>query len=727
MAELKADLRLKEQHIGELKAMQQSSYVLKLAEEREALAVKVERLIVESEKHNMEDGGVDGQRASRHKSSENSNASSKMLAELERLRAQNSAMRAESAKLRVELELANLRSGNPSDVSRRDADTDQRGIDRGADGGRDVNTARAPRERRNSTYGPLFHEGQAVECRRTGSESWSPATIDSVRVSMETIGGSGSGRNKAYLYNVCHVKGGSEDGISERRIRAVGSPESEPHGEASATRVGHRDGEIVIRARVFRSGDVVLARDSGSRGEWTHAEVLRRNSDSTYCVAFEGSLNEQDLHPTMLRSLNHPGKGEDDGGLSEGRETSHSADATNTMTTSRAEEAELRYEAKRERLLIKAREVLPGPFEAGEEVLAKYQGSNAWRPGVVTDSDKECMRYSVDFNCGDFDERIPCVFVRPRRANDLSSCQGVRSGDSLLVQKNGADAGGDWLSARFKSFESDGYCSVAFIGGEGTVSVRLSRARLLHCSYCQDRDRPEIPGSPPPPTKPVRAKKHQEGDIVLACVPASKAWTPAVVTGAKGRGRYAVEWADGTGADSLLFMHIASLWAPSRKRGSAVTGRRSLSTEAGDGRARGDKDGTGGGSLDRAGGEDEGPKDSQGSGGGAVSSAAKAAAAQVRLRQRQLNVGEPVLAKVLDQEAWAPGYIKDVRGNGKYDVAFTDGTSVEGLSFLFIRGLNFREASDGGSQDAVPDGPNGDNTTVGDQVSLTLSYCYQVE
>lgn len=759
MAELKADLRRNEQHIGELKAMQQSSYVLKLAEEKEALAIKVERLVVESENHNGDrdgdDDGVKVSRASHHKStSENNNASSKMLAELERLRVQNSAMRAESAKLRVELDLARLRNGQPSDGSGRDVDASrgmrrstaaQRDIGRGVDGARDANTARATREKRSSTDGPMFHEGQAVECRRAGSESWSPATVDSVRVSIETIGGnsSGSGRHKAYLYNVWHVKGGNEDGVPEPRIRAVGTPGGERHGAAPATRVAHRDGETVIRAKVFRPGDVVLARDSGSREEWTHAEVLRRNSDCTYCVSFEGSVEEHDLHPTMLRPLNDQGGVEGDGGRGGGRDTSNSVGATKVEATTPAEEAELRYETKREELLTKAREALPGPFEAGEEVLAKYQRSNAWRPGVVTKSDKECLRYSIDFNSSDFDdENTPCVFVRPRRANDLSSCQGVRSGDSVLAQKHGAHANGDWFPARFRGFDSDGYCSVAFVGGEGTVSVRLSRARLLHCNYSQDHDRPEIPGNPPPPTKPVRAKKHHEGDIVLACVPASKAWTPAVVTGAKGRGRYAVEWADGARADSLLFMHIASLVTPIQKRELAVTDRHSFSTETEGQRARGDTDGVVSGGLGRAGGEDEGREARQGSDGGALSSAAKAAVAQVRLRQRQLTAGEPVLAKLLNQDAWAPGYIKNVHENGKYDVAFTDGTSVEDLSFLFIRGLNVAEFNDGESQDAVPDNPDGGSTNVGDQVGLVVlcqgergepqggrhvSYSYQIE
>ncbi|CAM9497383.1 unnamed protein product, partial [Scytosiphon promiscuus] len=658
VADLKADLSLKEKQIAALRKSQTAEYTRKLAEEKEALAERVESLIAELErKHGSGSGETGRARASSITSSISSqkgrSGGPHEANEPERLRAQNLKMREELSRLRADLDLMVNREKSSKE-----------------DGG----SGRV--KRRDRTDGAQFYEGQAVECRDEGGGSWRPATIDSGQLKVEPLGGEGRG-NRRYIYSVYFSDRGGEraDDVPEHRIRELaGGEDGALEGQGSSRVTKNRDGETVIRARVFEAGDLVLVRDAGSgrsgtgkEKEWTFGEVVRRNGNGTYRVAVLGGRAEgKDFHPTMVRAQAYPA-GDDHGDAKGGRDSREpSAAMTKTKTTSPEEEAEIRYAEEREELLALARDALPPPVEVDQEVIAKNGGSNVWGSGLVVSVEDDNRRCTVEFDFGDVEERLPCIFVRPRGGVDLSfDRDAARHGDAVLAQKSkrrdagGGDDGADWFAARFERHgrgdEDRGSCYLVFAGEKTVSRVQAARVRPLYLAprggHHAGDEGATIPGDPPPPTKPVRAKKHQEGDIVLASIPRARRWTPALITAVKGRGRYAVEWADGVQAESLLFTHIASMDSPGRK--------------------------------------------------GAFST--------VRLRQRALAVGEPVLAKMPEHDYWSPGCVVKVDGGGRYDVRFTDGTTAEGLSFLFVRGLSTQESSG----DASGEGARGGRVNSG--------------
>lgn len=717
MADLKADLSLKEKQVATLRKSQAVEYTLKLAEEKEALEVRVERLIAES--NSKHDSGIRGRTTSFNSASssqkDQSAASNEAsLAELERLRAQNLKMRKESARLRAELELVEMRGDSGSGREHGSRSRNRDNMDRG----------RA--EQHGHSDGARFYEGQAVECRKQGSDSWLPATVDSVRLTIEPLGGGGDGggggsgdsrgSHRTYMYGVYFdgEEAGRRDDVPEFRIRAAASGEGDGPGHGSSRVVRNRDGETVIRSRVFGAGDLVLVRDGGggrtNQGskKWSLGEVIRRNDNGTYRVVVPGGQAEgKDFHPTMLRAQDSRENSFDSG--SDIHDQS-GASQTKTKAASPAEEAEIRYAERREELLQLARGGLPAPLHVGQEVIAKTGGSKVWGSGVVVATDSDNLRCRVEFDFGDVEDNLPCIFVRPRTGEDLASGGAARNGDAVLAQKtrkqdtkSGDRA--DWFAARFRSYDKDDAdsCYVTFDGERGSSRVQATRVRLLYPTARggggRRNDRPGdddemIPGSPPPPTKPVRAKKHREGDIVLACIPTVKKWTPAVITGVKGHGRYSVEWADFVREKPLLFMHIASIQGPSRKRAISVE-RKNNSYDSGDSHhantrapasdARGARGGGDTGSDERR------------SRVLSAESVAGSTTPSVRLRQRALNVGEPVLAKKApDQGYWSPGSVTRADGGGKYDVRFTDGTTAEDLSFLFVRGLSAEQGSGDG-------------------------------
>lgn len=742
LADLTSDLRQKQLEVNTLKSLQKSEHVLKLAEEKEALAMRVEQLITEKDEATA---------SLQYVANAKEHPNSKVLAELERLRAQNSAMRAETARLRADLGSSNIWAD--TNVCRNARRENRKTSCDGCftDREEDYEHVGDRRHRQGKVIsggtddGPRFHEGQAVESRRTGSGSWSLAVVDEVISTLETLGG-GDRNNKAYIYTLCYDGGGREDGVQERRIRMAQSGAGDESPPAPSARIVKRgDGETVIRQKAFRPGDDVLARDtSGGRpspDKWTPAEVVRRNSNGTYIVVFDGTTDEVDLHPTMLRMPADFDKGGESDRRERGGDSGQSSARKKfgVVALTPAEEAELRYDEQREALLEKARAALAQPFKCGQEVLAKYprlSSKNAWGIGVVAEVDGNGLRCDISFDCGDFESNIPCIFVRPKRGEGgvLSRArEQLRQGDAVLAQKDGAGNGGEWFPARIKEKDGgrDGNCSVAFVE-EGIATVPLKAVYPLYLSSRSEgqstHDRLDVPDYPPPPTKPVRAKKHREGDIVLACVPKLKAWTPAVITGAQGRGRYSVEWADGTKVESLLFMHIASLVGVQRENAPSV----SQNTEA---ECKVDN-GSGGGDSGVAGNDEQvgestardgDPQEVSGKESHSSTSRPKTGGIQSRLRQRHLSVGEPVLAKVLGQDVWAPGCIKKVHGEGKYDVDFTNGAQEEGLSFLYIRGLTVHDVESEGGGYGQEDNDNADETAgnkstaetgVGDSVRL---------
>lgn len=700
VTELKSELSHKEEQIATLRKSQAAAYTLKLAEEKEALAVRIERLIAEAnDKHRgaaTEDSGQSG----RAPSSAGHTKSS--LAESERLRAQNLEMRKETARLRAALDLVEMGDkhggcGSGGGGGHGDEDSDKK---------------------KNGTGGARYYEGQAVECRKKGSDSWYPATIDSARLTVEPLSRSGGGDSKTYMYSVFfdNKEGAFEDRIPESRLRRMGCGEGDDDpGQGSSWVVKNSEGETLIHSRVFGPGDLVLVRNSGSGSsnkgskKWSFGEVIRRNDSGTYRVLVLGGQPEgNDFHPTMLRAQDHPADDEEVGsgaGVTLRGVAPHRTSADSTIETPRpkaniaspSEEAEVQYAQKQEELLRLARGALPAPLQVGQEVLAKNGGSTVWGPGIVVSIDNSDLHCCVEFDFGDVEENTPCIFVRPRRGEDLTSHRCARTGDAVLAQKakkqdTGGGDGRDWLNARFERYHGDDkdVCYVVFAGENAVCRVRATQVRPLYFTTPTKGDHPRdedmIPGNPPPPTKPVRAKKHHEGDVVLASIPKIKKWTPALITGVKGRGRYSVEWADGVRADSLLFMFIASMEGrPARKHafsvGSPVDGDNNKNES--------------GASRDRP----HGRRMSAG-----------AAAAAVRLRQPALTVGEPVLAKkAADHSFWTPGTITRADGGGKYDVQFTDGTTAADLSFLFVRALSSQE--DGGD-----DGEGGEVGMRGDRI-----------
>lgn len=718
--------------------MQTSDHVLKLAEEKEALAQRVERLIIEREDR---DDGADGRhtrdRSSHQKAGDDADA--KAVTETKRLRTQNSQLRTEVARLRGDIDPSETRgrkAANHHDDHRNCSDGGRREESQHTQDGtgrrqsftpQDVGRV-SPTSRRTHRIsvgdGPIFHEGQAVECRETGTDSWQPAIIDSVRLTLRSLGGGDNGSadtgKKAYEYTAWYGKGGSEDAIPEYRLRAAGG---DSVTGSAARRVLNEHGETVIRTAVHTPGDFVLARDDMCKDKWAHAEVLRRNDDGTYCVEFEGKGEKQNLHPMKIRRIDEP---EQAGGDGTRHRTSGNDDhtpltkdkVTEAKSISPAEEAELRYEKERAHLLALARKGLPDPLYVGQEVLAKYPGVNVWGPGIVMTSADGF--YNIEYRSSRDEECVPFIFVRPRPTHDSSHETAARPGDAILAQKHDASSTGDWFLAQLKGYEGDGYCSIVFEGEDKAFSVRARGVLSLDDSHPNEHVRGKIPRNPPQPTKPVRAKKHREGGLVLACIPTKKAWTPAIITGAKGRGRYSVEWADGATSDSLLFMHIASIQEKhpvSRDVTNIKTGG-DIEAQVGQGDSgnhggEGDTTscGTHGDSHTR------GQSYSSGVDAAATEAIAKMAQGRVRLRQRQLEVGEPVLAKSLEKDTWAPGFIKNILGNGKYDVRFTNGTVVEDLSFLFIRGLDSLGPNDGGNRADDLDQSTAGDSMKGDIVS----------
>lgn len=701
MADLKADLSLKDKQIATFRKSQTAEYTRKLVEEKEALAERVDKLIAEAKnKHGSGSGDISRARASSFTSSMSSQkgrpGASQDGHELESLKAQNLKMSKELSRLRADLNLMEIQGKSSKD---------------GGGNGRG--------KKRDRADGARFYEGQAVECRNEGEDSWRPATIDSGRLKVEPLGGEGRG-NRTYIYSVYFSdKGGKvADDIPEYRIRELaGGEDDATKGEGSSRVTKNRDGETVIRSRVFGAGDLVLVRDGGSgrsstgkKQEWTLGEVVQRNGNGTYRVAVLGGRAEgKDFHPTMVRAQAHP-EGDDDNEA--GRDSREPSITLNkTKTTSSAEEAEIRYTEEREELLALARDALPPPIEIGQEIIAKNGGSNVWGSGIVVSIEDDKKRCTVEFDFGDVEEHLPCIFVRPRRGVDLSfDRDAARAGDAVLAQKSkrqdaGGGDGADWFTARFERHGhgdgDEGSCYVVFAGEKTVSRVLAARVRPLYLALRGGRDEDmTIPGDPPPPTKPVRAKKHQEGDIVLASIPRVKRWTPALITAVKGRGRYAVEWADGVQAGSLLFTHIASMDRSGRKGASP------LGNDVGAATADNNKNNAGSARDSSFGsGNDE---DAGGRGAGqrapGNASAAGNAVEAVRLRQRALTVGEPVLAKMPEQNYWSPGCVVKADGGGRYDVRFTDGAMAEDLSFLFVRGLSAQESSGDGNSEVVRGG-----------------------
>ncbi|CAM9744449.1 unnamed protein product, partial [Hapterophycus canaliculatus] len=721
VTELKADLGLKEKQIAALRRSQTAEYTRKLSEEKDALAERVDKLLAESKnKHDSGSAEVDRARVSSFTSSMSSRKGQSRVSheanELGRLRAQNLQMREDMSRLRTELDLMENRVKSAKNSS-------------SGGGGGDDDRGGGHGKKRDRAEGARFYEGQAVECRNEGEDFWRPATIDSGRLKIEPLGGEGRG-SRTYIYSVNFSdKSGKREGdIPEYRIRERAAGEDGTRrGQGSSRVTKNPDGETVIRSRVFEAGDVVLVRDgdrgtsdTGKKQEWTFGEVMRRNGDGTYRVAVLGGRAEgKDFHPTMVRAQTHPegddhrvryGHGDTQGDRGT-RESS--ATPTKTKTTSLAEEAEIRYAEQREELLAIARDALPASLEVGQEVIAKNGGSNVWGSGIVASVEENNRHCTVEFDFGDVEEHLPCIFVRPRERADLSfDRDAARAGDAILAQKSkrqdaGGGDGADWFTARFERHGrgggDEGSCYVTFAGEQVVSRVLATRVQPL---YVTPRDghhaRNEgmiIPGDPPPPTKPVRAKKHQEGDIVLACIPRAKRWTPALITGVKGRGRYAVEWADGVQVDALLFTHIASMDSPVRKGSFAVgkdVGAATVDNNIDSAKSARGK------SFGRGNDEDGGCGAGQRASGNA--SAAATAVEAVRLRQRALTVGEPVLAKTSEHNYWSPGCVVKADGGGRYDVRFTDGTMAEDLSFLFVRGLTAQESSGDGNGEKMRGG-----------------------
>ena len=726
-ADLKDELIRKEQQLSSLKGMLDSNHVLRPVEANESTVNKSEKLNAQSNEHATRDGNSKVLRSSRE-------STKPERAELERLWAQNSAMRAEIASLRSELHTVYSRErkshnhggeGGDSRSFSSASETERTGNCRRsrdhASNGEVVQRTFNPKSKHDSNNGPVFYEGQAVECRTVGSGTWKPAVVDSVHLISDTVGSSRDRGSKTYAYTVWFDRGGSENNVPEVRIRSAKGYELDDGGSPCAV---HQSGGTIIRMRVFRPGEIVFARDSGSKGKWSRAEVVRRDTKGMYYVLFDGRTEEHVLHPTMLRSTDdlkqNTARGHhSDGGDAIGIDEDSRGEYTKSVVASPAEKAELRYAEQRETLLEAARYALPELVKVGHEVLARYPGREAWGAGTVVGQGKDEVHLSVDFDSGNFTENLPFIFTTPRLTGNLLSDQThVFPGDAVLAQKDDTSSSDDWYPARFKRYENDGYCSLVFVGEETLTSIRTVRAHLLYGKTKND-GLVEIPGVPPPPTKPVRAKKHRDGDLVLACIPKIKAWAPALVTGSKGHGRYSVEWADGEKSDSLLFMFMATLGYCGKGDTSAtVTGRHPLSRDRPSGSSNVRHN-------DRA---LEGDNVVEGTPnvlnpqscveGDVDDGTSKSAKKYVRLRQPQLKVGEPVLAKSLHNSVWAPGSIKKVLGDGRYDVLFTDGSNAEGLSFIYIRTLDLVTLSEnGGDSPEMACPANRDEHKVGDTVS----------
>lgn len=725
LANLKADVRQQKQENIALKTIQKSAYVLQLAEEKEALAGKVDRLITKSYQDDEESS------RGRTFNSLKKPTDTELLVELEKLRTQNSAMRVESVRLQAELDLNKIPDSEVPDQGdghiargsysggreklRRRQFTHEGHTSGDRFSAKGSNPTPEPHGRLKSVNGAMFYEGQAVTCHKVGSDSWWPAVIDSARLLIETVRSRNSRGKKTYVYSVWYEKGGKEDGIPEHRIRS-NEGDTADHLSLASKGVNY-DGETAIHARIFRSGDVVLARNNRSGGNWSYAEVLRRNNNGTYFVVFNGRSDEPNLlHPTMIRELRKP---EYPGGfLDKGSGASEPTSTSARMVpTSLAKEAELVYGEQRETLLMLAREILPKPFEVGQEILAKYPGSIAWGPGVVGISNADNLHYCVDFDSGDFHEHLPFIFLRPRWESDLSAGSNIHVGDPILAQKQGAGNSEDWFPASFNGHEGDGYYLVTFFGEQGTVSVHKTRVRSVY-TIPTDSSPLEIPANPPPPTKPLRAKKHHEGDIVLACIPTIKAWTPAIITGVKGRGRYSLEWADATKVDSLLFRHIVSVKDLARKNDIALKSRQYNLDDQDASRVVSND-----GSFNRRAEKSQGVRNNgemlaRSLDHGVGLEASNAAEAHLHQQQRRLEIGEPVLAKMHTQDYWSPGSIKKVHGGGKYDIQFTDGTVAEDISSLLIRDRSHLESNNNGDEDesTLMGQPSGGDPKVGDSV-----------
>lgn len=483
---------------------------------------------------------------------------------------------------------------------------------------------------------------------------------------------------------------------------------------------------------LFYEGQTVQIHRTGSES-WPIAtiEAVRstveegvNNGTYLYMVWYAGGGREDGVPGSRIRAA--------EGATSDGPSNSSTDMSSKAIPATPAEEAGLRYEEKREELLAKARAAVPKSFEPGNIVLAKHSGlnsNNAWGVGVVANVDQKGLHCDINFHTGDFETNIPSIFVRHWGGSSgifLSSAENfLLPGDAVLAHRDGERGDGSWFPAKVKERNGpNGKPSITFVGEEASItSTRQTKVLPLYLSLLQEEGcqsgRPEVPRNPPPPTKAVRAKKHHEGDIVLACVPKFKAWTPALIIGTEGRGRYSVEWADGTRVDSLLFMHIASYEGPGQKSNHLMA---SATTSRLQGVARRDGgDGEGGNCTTSQDGHSD-HQDAIGERHKYLSS--NTGQPQVRVRQRQLNVGEPVLAKGEDQTVWVPGSVKRVCGGGKYDLDLTDGSTAEGLSFFFIRTLDIHDTSAEGSNssDEITDGPSRENCNVGDSVRVVEKY-----
>lgn len=167
--------------------------------------------------------------------------------------------------------------------------------------------------------------------------------------------------------------------------------------------------------KVFAPGENILARNGRSRGEWSHAKIIRRNEDGMYCVVFNDSSEERHLYSTMLHLWDEdlqqkPANRDEDDNCGE---------QAKSAEVFAAEEAELRYAAKRESLLTAARDALPGLMKVGQEARAKNPGREAWEPGLVTGLGKDGLHHSIDFDSGELVDNLPFIFVRSRFTGNI--------------------------------------------------------------------------------------------------------------------------------------------------------------------------------------------------------------------------------------------------------------------------------------------------------------------
>lgn len=138
---------------------------------------------------------------------------------------------------------------------------------------------------------------------------------------------------------------------------------------------------------------------------------------------------------------------------------------------------------------------------------------------------------NVDFDCSGCEERLACIFMRPREGTDLSSSKCVRPGDAVRVQTQGAGGSRDWFPAWFKVYMDNGCCSIFFWREGSNQRSNKTGAPTPPCLEwaldSRDSDQPSTVDKICP-DKEAPQERHRFG----------------VVTGIYGRGTYALEWDD---------------------------------------------------------------------------------------------------------------------------------------------------------------------------------------